>query len=518
MDANPKRLISIVLLGLMAYLWGMGWLVDASPHPDWVEWIFRPGMIAGWTAATGVALCLLWKPEWITTIIHKVRWKRWGRRLGIGAAALVALFFVTWSVATVWTSRTLGRVLAESAELGPLTWDEMQRPEPPPEENGIWELRHAAAILGYQISTARLTTSRFLMLNALSNKPTWTAEDLESMEKTLERGRPALILARQAADRSCRHMQLDNRGRNLYSMELSHLSAGKQISALLASAARVEAAHGRTDQALDDLLRVARIGRDFREEPVLVSALVGLAIHWIACQSVDQILADGAPVDPARLAALQETLRLDPDLYRQAMIHERAFGLYCFDHLSRTGSLGAIGDEVGLLGLPTPNLAWMIRPWVRFEEIGYLELMNESVRKAPHAGPDFGKIPRYYVMSNLLIPALQKIHGNIAKSRAQADATRWGLAVLEEKARTGRLPASLDEIPQAMLPDRPTDPFSGKSFIYKPDPDGKAFTLYSLGVNGKDDGGDFRLPPEAARYPALASLPDLGIRWKTPEP
>jgi hypothetical protein len=77
------------------------------------------------------------------------------------------------------------------------------------------------------------------------------------------------------------------------------------------------------------------------------------------------------------------------------------------------------------------------------------------------------------------------------------------------RSRLLRLPATLDEISQAMLPDRPSDPFTGKPFVYKPDPDGKGFLLYSVGPDGKDDGGSIA----AAKYPPP---PDLGIHWKLP--
>jgi hypothetical protein len=53
----------------------------------------------------------------------------------------------------------------------------------------------------------------------------------------------------------------------------------------------------------------------------------------------------------------------------------------------------------------------------------------------------------------------------------------------------GRLPASLDELVPAYLPAIPFDPFAanGNAILYKPDPDRPI--LYSVSINGTDEGG-----------------------------
>ena len=62
----------------------------------------------------------------------------------------------------------------------------------------------------------------------------------------------------------------------------------------------------------------------------------------------------------------------------------------------------------------------------------------------------------------------------------------------------GQVPASLD----VFAPDAPMDRFSGEPYLYRVLPDG--FTVYSVGVNGQDDGGTspgdlvFRVKPQAA--------------------
>jgi hypothetical protein len=58
-------------------------------------------------------------------------------------------------------------------------------------------------------------------------------------------------------------------------------------------------------------------------------------------------------------------------------------------------------------------------------------------------------------------------------------------AVRLHKQRTGRYPDSLEPL---QLGELATDPFTGKSFIYKVDPR-RGFMIYSVGMNRVDDGG-----------------------------
>lgn len=65
----------------------------------------------------------------------------------------------------------------------------------------------------------------------------------------------------------------------------------------------------------------------------------------------------------------------------------------------------------------------------------------------------------------------------------------WGVlsAIRLHKLRSGQYPKRLEELG---LGELMIDPFSGKPFLYKVDPK-KGFLLYSVGLNGVDDGGAF---------------------------
>jgi hypothetical protein len=78
------------------------------------------------------------------------------------------------------------------------------------------------------------------------------------------------------------------------------------------------------------------------------------------------------------------------------------------------------------------------------------------------------------------------------------------LALAVHKADKGEYPESLDPLAPGILKKLPVDPFRDKPFIYKRE--GKGYTLYSVGPNGKDDGGK-SAPVRPYRMPAPSSQP-----------
>lgn len=72
--------------------------------------------------------------------------------------------------------------------------------------------------------------------------------------------------------------------------------------------------------------------------------------------------------------------------------------------------------------------------------------------------------------------------------RATLRLTILELAINLFKQDRKQLPISLEQLVPFYLPQLPIDPFSGKSFIYRIEED--KIKLYSVGYNGKDDGGE----------------------------
>jgi len=115
--------------------------------------------------------------------------------------------------------------------------------------------------------------------------------------------------------------------------------------------------------------------------------------------------------------------------------------------------------------------------------------------------------PESIVMS-FLVPAV----GKLCAAEDQCVLHRAGfyavLAAERFQRQTGSYPASWDDlIARGLLSAPPSDPFSGQTLRYKllaaPDDQNRAYWVYSVGVDGADDGGN----EAPRRYGALHGSP-----------
>ncbi len=440
------------------------------------------------------------------------RGRKWLRRLGIVSASILALGLVCWSLAELWSRPLLARELEAAKKLGPLAWEELQPPMPPAGENGIWEIQHAAALLRERKPTTQANPTR---LNWSVRPPpgppsAWPQKDVEALRGYLQSLDEAITLIRKAADRPYIRAPLDRRVQPLFELSLPHLAELKPCARTLRMNAYLALYEGRGDEAAQDLVRVGRLGASFDDESVMVSALVGLSIRGMTCSGVDTLMAQGTSLTPSRIEELERALVIPRDLSRRMLLADRAFGVDLYQHV-RDGTFSRYLEAEGLTaeGVPPWILTLLPASWLRWDETHYLRVMDTllaSSSNPPSPYELWKKTPRLCTISRCVLPSLDRPLFAERQVRAMADATRWGLALRLAQARADRLPQALGDL----LADRPLDPFTGNPFIYKPDPDGKGFLLYSVGPDGKDDGGSI----VAAANGEKPS--DLGIHWKVP--
>lgn len=90
-------------------------------------------------------------------------------------------------------------------------------------------------------------------------------------------------------------------------------------------------------------------------------------------------------------------------------------------------------------------------------------------------------------IAGVFLPSLSRVTVLQTRSEASRRATQLSYAVQLFKARNGRWPASLDELPPEHRDAVRTDPFTDQDLRYRVD--GNGFTIYSAAENGTDDGG-----------------------------
>jgi hypothetical protein len=144
--------------------------------------------------------------------------------------------------------------------------------------------------------------------------------------------------------------------------------------------------------------------------------------------------------------------------------------------------------------------------WLEQDELHYLrrsQLMLDHARAAVSQGAwtgfalsdkDFPYATSFYdrwryVFSNIYQPPWETAVRKMFQFETQREMTITVIAIKRYQLRTGQLPADLTTLVPEYLPQLPHDWMDGQSLRYHPNPDG-TFTLYSVGVDGHDDGGD----------------------------
>ena len=284
---------------------------------------------------------------------------------------------------------------------------------------------------------------------------------------------------------------------------LTHAQDLRSASKLLRLEARIGAHDGDEKASAESIHAIFAIGRALSREPLVVTHLVRLACDASAREEVEDLLSvvDFADAD---LARFQEGLRsadYDKGLYR-AMLGERVIGILTFRDpssagLSTTQSMAhrLFGREdmlrylqvqrqlVASAQLPFPEGLNAVR------EIGRsIQISKRDNRGKPPSGIRSWFQPSISVWGSAslwgsITPPFERTARALALNRA-ADAA---IAVERFRRREGRLPGNLQETVPEFLPSVPIDPFSGDAMRYAALED--EFLVYSVGVNGVDDGG-----------------------------
>ena len=90
------------------------------------------------------------------------------------------------------------------------------------------------------------------------------------------------------------------------------------------------------------------------------------------------------------------------------------------------------------------------------------------------------------------------------------------IALKRFQMKNGHYPTGLAGLVPAFLPAVPLDPVDGKPLRYRSNGDG-TFLLYSVGENGKDDGGNPSLEKGAKSSSYFWDNPDA-LDWVWPQP
>lgn len=411
------------------------------------------------------------------------------------AAFVLLALAIVYAILMIASSRTLRNVYLALQKGGrPMRADQII-PPPVPDADNAALLYQAAAL---KLKAERVgTINLFERLNDLSaaflkdELPEPAQVELRRLFES-EPTRAGLALVRDGVTRpDCRHPIDYSKGP---AIPLPHLSDLRSLSRLLGVQARLQAGAGDLAAAWDTALASLRLATALDKEPILISMLVRTAQLRIAIDTIRELAKQGLPSE-AQSAALDNLLTRfgDRQPFAMTMDAERLLmGEWCFARPEKELVASFVVPNDGHSGAAWGIQALRFSPIWNRDHAAYLMVMHrytqmadEPFLKTDKAAEDelLRNVPRYCILTRLLVPALGAAKSRIVSGVADARITQAGLSMLRVRQAKGTLPESLAAAGAARL----LDPFSGKPLLCKAA--GASFTLYSIGPDLKDDGG-----------------------------
>lgn len=387
-----------------------------------------------------------------------------------------------------------------------------------------------------------------------ATKRPWAAKDCPPLAEWIKVNEKPLALVTEAVKRPGYFNPMVSRrkpgeGSNLIGTLLPGVQKCRELASLLTARATLRLSEGKLDEAWADVLACHRLGRLVTRGATLIEGLVGIAISQIAHNAALALAAHPDLTSKKAAQCLKDLQGLPKpgSLADKLGVAERMMGLDALQNIRRNGP-GA-GDGNNLLNLteegivfPDKKKAFELLDWAvvmqtmnarydrldaalrttdraarlkafeKFEqELAAVkkEFADEAKIKKIMEGKDAGKAlgkALGEVLMSLLSPAVQKVQQAYDRGEQTSANLQLAFALAAFHKDTGKYPAKLADLAPRYLAAVPNDLFAGKPLVYKPAD--KGYLLYSVGVNGKDDGG--------ATYGEQSAGDDLPVKMPLP--
>jgi len=303
---------------------------------------------------------------------------------------------------------------------------------------------------------------------------------------------------------------------------LPHLASLKELARLGMWRSRVDQSQGRIQQSIDDCLAIARAARHWQGKGTFVEQLVGLAIGSLGHEEILHIV-NTQRLSAADLRGLQQQLS---QIYSEGfpLMNTEGERLSFMDVVQRSFTDGGPGgghlipgmwDEFTDFNPPgrDADQRRLFMPLVTAVSMAHAG-RDATIAKANEIYDRQGKIAgmtpyerraanlkttnelmqeswrsqRFFLIL-LLMPATERASEIVYRGKVSHEAMVTILAVKRWRLEKGQYPAALGDLVSAgLLKEVPADPYSGKPLVYKKT--GDDFSLYSVGQNFADDGGE----------------------------
>lgn len=396
--------------------------------------------------------------------------------------ALVVIGIVAWLLIHGIGWIRFRRAIAEVRARGePLEIEALVPPPIPDEENAAVKLNEAFTMLEKCEEELREDPE-------LEDWAYWIFDDKkfeenrEKLSKVLARCKEPLDLAVEALMRPKCRFDIDYlKGP---AAELPHLSRLRHLGWLFFAGFRL-ALHRSPDWAAKNIEHLLALSETLKDEPILISQLVRATLFGFFTKALQKAEAEGPVLsgDARRdlIRKLGQCKVLEPAI--RALMRDRA--MFATSEFFEDPWYGR--------WLPATVLAGRAR---------YIATLTGLIDAAGRSEAEFGRVAREGIPDfgsgypGMLIDGIDwdRAHESdchatlhLLRFAALRDLARLALALGLHKSERGGYPDALEELAGYFPEGLPADPFTGKPFVYKRTDEG--FLIYSLGADGKDDGG-----------------------------
>jgi hypothetical protein len=381
----------------------------------------------------------------------------------------------------------------------------------------------------YTHDTLGLTEAQLEALDDIQRWATqrpWVSKDCPPLAEWLKANEKPLALVIEAVKRPQyfnphASRRKEGESSNLIGTLLPTVQKCRALAAALSLRAMLSLQEKKFDDAWRDIIACHRLGRLVGQGATLIEGLVGYAICQIASNATLTYLAHADLTSKQALDRLKELQSLPPvsSMADKVNLGERFMGLDSIQMIRRGGAKLDLNDgkpteeEVkGLEGLDwTLIMQNMNKFYTRMSTIMRIKdraarekefdklitELEEAAKKSNKA--DLKKLVKDAdvraaaskkisdVLLGLLAPSVRKLQQAEDRTLQVTHNLYVAFAMAAYHKDNDHYPAKLADLAPKYLASVPEDLFAGKPLIYKPSE--KGYLFYSVGPNGKDDGG-----------------------------
>jgi len=307
----------------------------------------------------------------------------------------------------------------------------------------------------------------------------------------LERNAKAIALLEEAAKIDECRFPIDLREGYVL---LPHGVQLKQAVRMLKLQSLLDADRGHYDRAADRCLTMIAVAQAMKNEPILLSQTISISHQYRVYEHIEQLLATGR-ISDSRLQSLSQAInQIDLDrMALRAMVWEQCLGHDLFNNpatLINEYPYNTMRSRIGFI-------ARRVTGWLDIDHYHYLDITQSRIHFAEH--PTW-PVPKSLDDNRLFAPPHQTnsfwrkplgptliTYQSFFISKADKRVVLTGIAVERYRQKHSQLPAQPQDLVPEFLDTIPNDPFTGIPLSYRLE--GAGAIIYSLGVDGVDDGG-----------------------------